>query len=493
MNQSSVIVYRTRGRDLPSIAPFNPSRRYPEYLYGDSITSSEENFVYDSVRNTLFLSGLDRENFDTPKWNPLKGFIKPGQFVLIKPNLVKEYHPRDVLGWKYVITHGSVIRAVADYVWKALDGLGKVIVADAPQSDSSFAKMVCLLGLDIVQEFYCAQGFDFNLVDLRKEEWTNVEEVITCRRKLPGDPNGYMSFDLAEKSEFTNHIGQGRYYGADYDDGEVNSHHSGGKHEYLVAGSAIKCDVFVNMPKLKTHKKAGITINLKNLVGINGDKNWLPHHTIGSPDNGGDQFPRSSLREKIEHHTANSLRKTALSIPGIGTWLLRKARNAGKTVFGDNNTVIRSGNWYGNDTTWRMCLDLNKIVLYGNSDGTFRNLEPSQRKTYLSFVDGFVAGEGNGPMDPDPVHAGVLLFGSNPALVDAAAAVIMGFDPEKIPVVRQAFKIRNYTLADVDWQSIHCTSNYSNWNGLLGDIFSFGETLHFKPHFGWSGHIERGA
>ena len=32
-----------------------------------------------------------------------------------------------------------------------------------------------------------------------------------------------------------------------------------------------------SLPKLKTHKKAGITCALKNLIGINGNKEYLPH------------------------------------------------------------------------------------------------------------------------------------------------------------------------------------------------------------------------
>ena len=37
------------------------------------------------------------------------------------------------------------------------------------------------------------------------------------------------------------------------------------------------------MPKLKTHKKCGVTISLKNLVGLNTNKNLLPHHSLGTP------------------------------------------------------------------------------------------------------------------------------------------------------------------------------------------------------------------
>ena len=36
---------------------------------------------------------------------------------------------------------------------KALDGKGKVIVGDAPQSDSSFDAIARMLGLDAIREF----------------------------------------------------------------------------------------------------------------------------------------------------------------------------------------------------------------------------------------------------------------------------------------------------------------------------------------------------
>jgi hypothetical protein len=40
----------------------------------------------------------------------------------------------------------------------------------------------------------------------------------------------------------------------------------------------------------------GMTCALKNLVGINANKNWLPHHTEGTPEQGGDQFPAGTLK-----------------------------------------------------------------------------------------------------------------------------------------------------------------------------------------------------
>ena len=97
--------------------------------------------------------------------------------------------------------------------------------------------MVGLLKLDEIQNFYRHRGLELELTDLRKEQWTCQGEVITSRRKLAGDPRGYVAFDLADRSEFFRHSGGGRYYGADYDDGEVNRHHTGGRHEYLIAGT----------------------------------------------------------------------------------------------------------------------------------------------------------------------------------------------------------------------------------------------------------------
>jgi uncharacterized protein (DUF362 family) len=495
-----VAVYRADRAQYASKAPFHPNERYPEYELGE--IGAEPNPAYAAVRETFKLAGLDAARYGTPAWNPLGEFIRPGQFVLLKPNLVKETHPSDPNGWVYTMTHGSVIRAIADYVWKALLGRGRVMVGDAPHTDSSFDAIVRLLELDTVRSFYGTQNLALELVDFRKEQWLTRDDVVVERRQLPGDPGGYVAFDLGDRSEFSDHHGGGRYYGADYDDGEVNRHHTGGRHEYLLSGSSIACDVFINIPKLKTHKKAGITVSLKNLVGINGDKNWLPHHTVGTPKTGGDQFPTPTLRRTLEHESAQLLRGMALKFPGIGPRLLRHSRKAGKRVFGDTNRTIRSGNWYGNDTTWRMCLDLNKIMFYGKSDGTFRapntsgdtSGKTSGRKTYLSIVDGIIAGQGNGPMNPDPIDSGLLIFGSDPARVDATAAVLMGFEPERIPIVTHSFTTRGFPLtAAGDWRKVRCVSNVASWRGDLGGVFAAGDVLRFRAHFGWIGHCEIAA
>ena len=60
-------------------------------------------------------------------------------------------------------------------------------------------------------------------------------------------------------------------------------------------------------------------------------------------------------------------------------------------VFGATH-IIREGTGRGNDTTWRMTLDLNRCLIYGNPDGTFRKT----KKRYYSVIDGVIAMEGAG-------------------------------------------------------------------------------------------------
>jgi uncharacterized protein (DUF362 family) len=482
-----VALWQCENALYPEEAPFHPDQVYPELLVPE--VGPKPNLVYHGVREVFRLSGLDLKHYGEPEWNPLGGLVQPGDTVLLKPNFVKQNHPRDPQGWKYILTHGSIIRAVADYVWKALRGTGQIILADGPQTDSSFNRIVSILQLDILSDFYSEHGVPFKLIDLRKEQWLTKDEVVVKRQLLPGDPQGYVAFDLANRSEFVGHQGLGRYYGADYETDQVNQHHDGLRNEYLVSHCAIGCDVFFNLPKLKTHKKAGITANLKNLVGINGDKNWLPHYTEGNPRDGGDQFPEHHLAHSLEGQAVRLFRRLSWSVPGTGPWIHRQAKKIGRRIFGRTEEVMRSGNWYGNDTVWRMCLDLNKIALYGNHDGSFRPPKTSDRKRYYCLVDGIVAGQGAGPLDPDPLPCGLIAFGLDPVAVDTACAHIMGFDPQKIPIISHAFHSRYFPLTSCSPSDIHCVSNREAWSKALIHITAE-DTFHFEPHFGWKGHIE---
>src|SRR4029450_3442025 len=93
-------------------------------------------------------------------------------------------------------------------------------------------------------------------------------------------------------------------------------------------------DVLINLPKFKTHKKVGITCALKNLVGINANKNWLPHHTEGTPDLGGDQLPATPAKTRLEHAWMGTAKRWLKGRPGLSR-LFVPLKRAGRLVFGD--------------------------------------------------------------------------------------------------------------------------------------------------------------
>ena len=161
-------------------------------------------------------------------------------------------------------------------------------------------------------------------------------------------------------------------------------------------------------------------------------------------------------------------------------------RKAGTAVFGDGREVIRSGNWYGNNTTWRMVLDLNRCFLYGNGDGSLRS---GSRKRYYCLVDGLIGMQGMGPMQGDPVESGVVIGGTDPVAVDTVAARLMGFDWRKIPVLREAWPLSSLPITSLAPEQIVVHADTHGWGGPF-PTFEQGSYFHYEPHFGWRGHIE---
>lgn len=415
-------------------------------------------------------------------------FIRAGDHVVLKPNWVKEYderHPGPD-SWPHIVTHPAVIEGVARWAAEKL-GKGAITICDAPQTDSSFEALRNYCGLDQMMERCRSQfpGVTFQLLDLRPEEWHAVDGVTVSRRALAGDPKGSAHVHLDEASEFVGYHGQGRLYGASYDMAETNERHHGARHEYLLCRTPMEADVFINLPKLKTHKKVGVTCALKNLVGINANKNWLPHHTEGTPSNGGDQFPATTAKARLEHSWMGAAKRWLNNRPLMSRAFV-PIKKMGRLFFGDTQKVVRSGNWHGNDTCWRMVLDLNKCFFFFDGKGERR----SEPRRYLAVVDGIVGGEGNGPMAADPKPCGIVLAGTHPVAVDCVAAKIMGFDCERLPLLRRAFEVKRLELASFTYGDLTVASNRAEWNTKLSQIGSDTVFL-FRPHFGWIGAIEQ--
>lgn len=413
-------------------------------------------------------------------------FIRPGDRVVLKPNWVKEHderHPGPDQ-WEHVVTHPAVIEAVARWAAERLQGRGSIILCDAPQTDSSFARIREYCRLDSLTTRCRADfpGVTVELLDLRPEEWHAVDGVTVSKTVLPGDPLGSTRVALDNASEFVGFAGCGRLYGASFDLDETNRHHAGTRHEYLLCRTPMDADVFINIPKLKTHKKVGLTCALKNLVGINANKNWLPHHTEGTPSQGGDQFPADNAKARLEHSWMGTAKRLLKDNPLLSR-LFVPLKKAGRMVFGDTQKVVRSGNWHGNDTCWRMVLDLNKCLFLHDGSGQAR----TRPLRYLAVVDGIIGGEGNGPMAPDPRPCGVIVAGTHPLAVDCASARLMGFDWQRIRLLAGGFRMRAPGFVDFEPGTIRLTSNRAEWNGGLSAIRG---TFAFRPHFGWAGAIE---
>jgi uncharacterized protein (DUF362 family) len=483
LNDSQVAVFRQTDMSYPKIAPFHPPKGYPEFTFERHF--DPQNSVYDSIRNLFKYLKMDRQNYGSPYWNPLNSIVNQGDMVLIKPNMIAHSH-RYTDAWVQVITHGSVLRAVIDYVYLALKGEGRIIIADAPQTDSKIDFIKERMGIDDIQEYFWKEKkFEVEFIDLRNECWIENNGIYLETIKLPGDPMGNIRVNLGKHSFLSEHDGRGKiYYGAFYDKDETNKHHTNGIHEYLISRTALECDAFISLPKLKTHKKVGVTINLKGLVGINGDKNWLPHYALGGPEVGGDQYPSRGFSQKLENAIVLKAKKLLLSKNPLVQKLAVKLKGVGYSIFGDTEKVIRSGNWHGNDTCWRMTLDLNRILLYGNTSGKLNNLP----KKYFSIVDGIIGMEGNGPVAGEPVAAGLVIAGINPLAVDLVCTKLIGFDYRKIPMLYNALNAQSFKFSNFQPDDIMVSTNIPD---IEGNIFKKNSRLNlkFQPHFGWRGHI----
>ena len=485
----SLTVAIARGKpEYPREAPFHPGEPFPEARFAPPGRGTEPNGVYALVREVFTLLGWDSARVGTPLWNPLAQLIHPGDTVVLKPNFVRDFHETDRSLDGLLTTHGSVIRAVCDYCQLALQGRGRLVVADAPQNDADFEVLRQRAGLESIAEVYrSGGGVPLEVYDLRPECAEKIDGVIVGHRALRGDPAGYVRVDLGSQSAFAEvHDLCDRLYGAEYDQREVVAHHHGGVHEYLVSRTVLDADVVISLPKLKTHKKVGVTLNLKNLVGINGNKNWLPHYRLGTPAQGGDQFDREGVKHRAEIHALNAFKRLFPYLGPMRRAVAAPVKALGKRVFGDTDRgTVRSGNWHGNDTAWRMAIDLGRVLLFSDPRGT---LHDTPQRRYLSVVDAVVGGEGDGPLAPRPRPVGAIVAGTDPVAVDLVCTQLMGFDARRLPILARATEPHPLPLTTCGSDDVTCLSNHRPWSGPMGSLPAVDPP--FAPHFGWRGAIE---
>jgi hypothetical protein len=435
----------------------------------------------------LAATGADAARAGTPDWNPLGEWIGLGEQVFILPNLVAHRrHDETPEAFLAKCTPGAVLRPVLEHVLRAVGDPAKVRFGNAPLQACDYGRVAADTGIAALrEEFLQRTGADLGPVDLRQltSRWSRYGAKLAT--DLPAGEDA-VHIDLGSDSWleplFESASAPAQVRVGDYDPAETMAFHARGRHVYAINRRILEADVLVSVPKLKTHQKVGITCALKGMVGTVSRKECLAHHRKGGPGQGGDEFPHGTPLHRLGSELADraAARGTALldNAFRLGSKLLYRTLRIGPGM-------VNNGSWHGNDTAWRMVLDIARILRYARPDGT---LCATEQRRHLVIVDGIVAGEGEGPLRPRPVQAGVLVFGTDPVWTDIACATLMGFDPARIPMLRHALVGSRQPLTDEP------AAAGVRWflNGrpaALHDIEDhFG--YRFLPPKGWVGHME---
>ena len=154
---------------------------------------------------------------------------------------------------------------------------------------------------------------------------------------------------------------------------------------YDVNKSYEDCDVYVSLAKLKEHSTAGVTLSMKNSFG-------LPPLTIYGDGAGIEEPAKVTKGPRLMLHYGS--------------------RQPSKTALAENDTKSPRDPAY---RVPRVTVDL-----------------AAARPIHLAIIDGIstvAGGEGPWMKTCRPVHAGVLVAGTNCVTTDAVGTALMGFDP----------------------------------------------------------------
>jgi hypothetical protein len=310
------------------------------------------------------------------------------------------------------------------------------------------------------------------------------------RQKVERDPRGYRFVDLGDMSCFKD-IDPGKLRIAIASYRNMIKHHSNGKHEYLFPQSVLDSDVIINIPKLKTHRRTAVTLAIKNFMGMPAWKDTLPHFMVGSPEQGGDQYINPSRRKEIGTWLHDQIQSNPFIPVKFAYAIIKKILWNSSLVVPFKDDIFEAM-WPGNDTLWRTLMDLNRAVIFADREG---RIQPAPQRKYFALMDGFIAGEKNGPVGVDAVPAGVVMAAYNPVAMDLAAASLMGFDVRKIPMIWNTFGGRDGlngtapSLFDGDENQVTVNTGDRIWTfEKFLDEFN----LRFEPHPNWKGNVERG-
>lgn len=457
---------------------FSPDERYPEYPFAH--LSPRPNPVYRMLRELFREMQMDLPHYGTPHWNPLGEWIRRGQTVFALVNFVTERRPlQSRSDFDAMLTHPSVIRAALDYIVIATGDPALVSFGNAPVQSARMEKLTSQNGAISLREFYLRHaGCEMGPHDLRLYiSKVNALGARASARVL--DTQDEVTFDLGNSSLLDGLPEQtfSEFRVEDYGSDATRMFHHKGAHLYKVHRAVVGSDVIFHVAKLKTHGKVGLTGALKGAVGAISRKECLAHHRQGSPQQGGDEFGCSTALTRLYAGLGNR------ATNDCGNSLRVLHRTLGRIldlVFG----IDIRGSWPGNDTAWRMALDINRCLVYGRLDGS---LSAIPVRKVVCLLDGIVSGEGDGPIHVRSRRDGLLVLSGDSCFADLGAALLMGFDPDRIPIIREALRMTDLPIGS---GPSCCAEFLLNGSPVAANSIAGRIVRPFRPPRAWVGKIE---
>lgn len=352
-----------------------------------------------------------------------------GKKILMKPNWVR--HNIKSTDGVCLCTHEHFVLAVLKFVLEKSPN--SIIIADAPIQGCDWNRLLSNHFLDKIKQLSIQYGIDIQIKDLRRTV-LNVNQNAIQKDRVSLDD--YIIFDVGKKSYLEPITSdENRFRVTKYNPDKLAITHRKGVHKYCIAKDVFDADVVITLPKIKTHQKAGLTNAMKILVGVNGDKDYLPHHRLGAKGYGGDCYPGYNILRSCSEYFLD------MSNRHIGEkksrWLSRISTALWRLSLPTQEQNLGAG-WYGNDTVWRMVLDLNMIVEYGDIDGS---ISTKKQRDLYSLCDGIIGGQGDGPLNPTPLPLGVILFSNNAYWTDIVTGYLLSMDIDCTPLLKAVSNI----------------------------------------------------
>jgi len=330
--------------------------------------------------------------------NPLSNIVMPGDVVVLKPNLVS---PSGFASEG--CTRTPILRPLVDFAVQA--GASKVMIAEGsstPYPDSrvfgpDYSNITGLV--QALQSMYPGVVITYQDLNMDNFTWVDLGENSTFYGTYT--PQQLYSVNNMRMDE------DSYYYAQDCNGYDPKGYRPG---LYAIANTVFQADVFINVPKMKVHWITGVTLSLKNLVGI----------TVSS--------------------TGNTTQEE--SIKEVPHW-----NNSGPKPIYDE--VLARQDSFENDVVWRVMTDLNKIVLYVDENGL---LKPVKQRRYLSVVDAVIGMEGPTVYGPPraPRPTGAIIAGQNPVAVDAVCCRVMGFNHTILNSLVNMEQVSDHTIGNAD-------------------------------------------